>query len=146
MRNWAALVVVLGLSLHGSPQNGPEHEQKWDIPHLIVAGLEAYKEKGPEEAVKTWIKDSPVDGNKDALTQANLLRQVQDFYGAYQSFETISTRDLSRRVRVVYVVMNYEKGPLFAKFVTFHSEDHGWVLTSFLFNTKPELILPSTLQ
>jgi len=142
MGKWAAaLVVVLGLCLQA--QNGPQHEQKWDIPHVVIAGLEAYKDKGPDEAVKAWIKDSPLDGNKDALTQANMLRQVQDFYGLYQSFETISTEDLSRRVRVVYLVMNFDKGPLFAKFVTYHSEDHGWVLTSFNFNTKAELILPS---
>lgn len=53
-----------------------------DLPPVILSGLQAYKDKGPEEAVRIWIKDSPIDGSKAALSQANNLRQVQDFYGA----------------------------------------------------------------
>ena len=112
-----------------------------DLPPIVVAGLEAYKEKGPEEAVRAWIKGSPLDGSKDALTQANGLRQIQDFYGAYQSFEVISSRELASKTRILYLALDYEKGPLFAKFVVYRS-NQGWILTSFNFNTKEEAILP----
>lgn len=121
----------------------PEHVQKAEIQRVIVSGLDAYKEKGPEEAVRTWIKDSPIDGSKEALTQANMLRQIQDYYGSYKSFDLISSKGITDRVRVTYLVLNYEKGPLFAKFVTFRSEASTWLLTSFNFNTRPEVILPS---
>ena len=112
-----------------------------DLPAIVVAGLEAYKNKGPEDAVRAWIKGSPIDGNKEALTQANSLRQIQDFYGAYQTFEVISTRDLAPKTRILYLVLDYEKGPLFAKFVVYRS-DQGWILTSFNFDTKEGAILP----
>jgi hypothetical protein len=113
-----------------------------NVPSIITSGLKAYKDKGPEEAVRTWIKGSAIDGSKDALSQANTLRQVQDYYGAYQAFEIISARDLTARIREVYLVIDYEKGPLFAKFVVFKT-DTEWILAYFNFNTKSEAILPT---
>jgi hypothetical protein len=123
----------------------PDSSQKHDgagLPSIIVSGLDAYKDKGPDEAVRAWIKGSPIDESKDALTQANNLRQVQDYYGAYRAFEVMSTRDLTPKVRIVYLVLDYDKGPLFAKFVVYRS-DQGWILTSFLFNTKEGAVLPN---
>lgn len=112
-----------------------------DLPPVIVSGLQAYKDKGPDEAVRLWIKDSPIDGSKEALSQANNLRQVQDFYGAYQSFEVLSAYEIGHRTRIFYLALNFERGPLFAKFVVYQS-NHRWILTSFDFNTKEEMILP----
>jgi hypothetical protein len=116
-----------------------------DIPTFVIDGLTAYKNKGPEEAVRVWIKGSPLDGSKDALSQANSLHQVQDFYGSYLSFELVNVRILAPSVKIVYIVLDYEKGPLFGRFVVYHS-DHGWILTSFDFNTHEEQIIPNNLQ
>lgn len=115
-----------------------------DLPKIIRSGLEAYKAEGPEAAIKAWIKGSPIDGSKDALTQANILRQIQDFYGVYKTFDVISTRNLSPNIRIVYVALNFEKGPLFAKFVVYQTAE-GWILTTFNFNTKDELIIPPSI-
>ena len=52
---------------------------------IVLSGLEAYKNKGLEEAVKAWIKGSGIDGSKEALAQANNLRQIEDYYGKYRS-------------------------------------------------------------
>ena len=38
--------------------------------------------------------------------------------------------------------IDFEKGPLFAKFVVYRAAE-DWVLVTFTFNTKEELILPS---
>lgn len=112
-----------------------------DLPPIILSGLQAYKDKGPDEAIRIWIKDGPLDGSKAALAQANYLRQVQDSYGAYQFFEVISTYEIGRRTRILYLTLDFESGPLFAKFVVYQS-NHRWTLTSFDFNTKEEMILP----
>ncbi len=57
--------------------SGPkERVASESLPPIIVLGLETYKTSGPEEAVRTWIKGSALDGSKDALSQANLLRQI----------------------------------------------------------------------
>jgi len=107
------------------------------LPPVLVAGFKAYLEKGPEDAVRVWIKGSGIDDSKDALSQANSLRQVQDFYGSYRSFDVFKTRMVTSRVEAFYLVMNYDKGPLFAKFF-FYKTEQGWVLVNFNFNTKEE--------
>ena len=106
---------------------------------LINAGLTAYKDKGPEEAMRVWIKGSPIDGSKDALNQANNLRTIETYYGAYQTTEILKVRDVSRDVQVVYLVMSYATGPVFGRFVVFHSRT-GWLLTRFNFNVDDTLV------
>jgi len=116
-----------------------------DVPGLITAGLDAYKAKGPEEAIRVWVRNGPLDGDKDAMSQANMLRQVQDWYGAYQSYDVITGRDLTQRVKIIYMVMNFEKGPLFAKFVCYRS-DREWTVTNFVLNTKEMVVLPTDVM
>ena len=115
-----------------------------EVPKILLSGLEAYKAEGPEAAIKTWIKGSSIEGSKDAISQANILRQIQDYYGAYKTFELVSSRNLTPTTRVIYLALDYEKGPLFAKFVVYRAEV-GWIVVSFTFNTKEELIFPNSL-
>lgn len=117
-------------------------QESSEVPKVVLSGLESYKAEGPEAAIKAWLKGSPIEGSKDALSQANMLRQVQDYYGAYKSFDLIRSRNISPTTRIVYIVMDYEKGPLFAKFVVYKAEE-GWIIPSFTFNTKEELIIPA---
>jgi len=105
--------------------------------------LEAYKVDGPEAASKAWIKGSAFEGSKDALSQANVLRQIQDYYGSHESFEVISTHNLTKTTQIVYLAMNFQKGPVFAKFMAYHAAD-GWVSVTFTFNTKSEAILSNS--
>lgn len=142
MRNFIAVILFLAASVSTickAQTNNSLTVQ--ELPPFISAGLNAYKSKGPDEAVRTWIAKSPLEGNTAALTQANNLRQIQDFYGTYEGYEPVSSRTITTTTKVFYLVLKYEKGPLFAKFVSYETSK-GWILTSFDFNTKEELILP----
>lgn len=138
--------VFLCLNMAASAQTGTNTTKKvgTELPPVVIAGLEAYRSKGPDEAVRTWIKGSPIDGSKDALSQANILRQIQDYYGTYESFEIAGSREITPRVRNIYLVLEFEKGPLFGKFMVYKTEQ-GWVLTSFLFNTKEAAVFPDPI-
>jgi len=145
-RGWlvVALIVVsgtFGLQLHG--QEIDSGRSRPEVPHIVINGLIAYRDKGPEEAVKAWVKDSVLDGNANAMTAVDSLRHALNYYGPYRNFEVLTTQDLSRRVRVTYVVMNFDKGPLFGRFMAYRSEDHGWLLLNFDLNMQPEMILPN---
>jgi|GEM_PF-1203805 hypothetical protein len=149
MRKSAFFLCVLTLlfaqSALWAQTSGASTKEVWaDLPHVIISGMEAYRDKGPDEAVRVWIKGSPLEGSKDALSQANNLRRVQDFYGLYRGFELVGTRTLSSRTRIFYVILNFESGPLFSKFVVYRSEE-GWILTSFDFNTKDESVFPTEI-
>jgi hypothetical protein len=42
----------------------------------------------------------------------------------------------------IYLELDFEKGPVFGKFVVYRA-GQDWVLVNFVFNTKEDLILPS---
>ncbi len=140
----SSYALAVGLLLLAFVRCVPARAQEpGEVPKVILSGLDAYKAEGPEAAVKTWIQGSAIEGSKDALSQANLLREVQDYYGAYKGFDVIRSRNLSPTTRFIYIILDYEKGPLFAKFVVYRVEQ-GWILVSFTFNTKLEAIAPES--
>jgi len=51
---------------------------------------------------------------------------------------------LGRRVLRAYIVVFYERGPLYFHFDSYRASGN-WIVVAFLFNTKPELILPPEL-
>jgi hypothetical protein len=136
----SCLILFLSLALNAQTPDTKDKISTNDVPPVVVSGLEAYRNKGPEDAVRAWIKGSAIEGSKDALSQANVLRQIQDYYGTYQAFEVVSIRELTPKTRVVCLVLDFEKGPLFAQFVVYQS-GKDWILAYFNFNTKEELIL-----
>ncbi len=111
------------------------------LPRIITSGLQAYKEKGPEEAIKAWLKGSPLEGSKEALGEANNLRTIEGYYGPFQGAELINTKSFAARTKVFRVVLDFDKGPVFGKFIVYRSGEN-WIVTAFDFNTKPDSILP----
>ncbi len=113
-----------------------------ELPSIVVSGLNEYKSKGPEAAVKAWIKGSAVETSVEALSQANTFRQMETMFGAYIGYELIKMKEISKTSKMVFLSLNYEKGPLFAKFLSYRRGDK-WLMSSFTFNTQPEVILPN---
>jgi hypothetical protein len=140
----AAAVLVLACSQYiRAHAPGPAVE---DVPKIIQFGLETYKSEGPEAAVKAWVKGGPYDGNKDvAVGQATILRQAQGVYGTYRGYEVIREQDISASVRAFYLTLNFERGPVFSRFIVFRSEQ-GAMITALNFSVKPEDIVPNLLQ
>jgi len=99
----------------------------------------------PEQAMKAWLKNSPLDGTQMVSDEANVLRQAQNQFGAFQWYDVIFNREISPRIRIIYLAMNYESGPLFSRFVFYHT-DRGWIVTSFDFNFDDTKILPLTVE
>lgn len=108
---------------------------------IILSGLQAYSKDGPDAAVRAWIKGSGLDGSKEALSQANNLRRIEDYYGKYQDFEVVKLRGIAQKTQIACLVLDYEKGPVFAKFIAYRT-DQGWVVDYFDFNTKEQPLVP----
>ena len=126
-----------------SPDADPRAKSE-GLPTFMISGLHAYKDSGPDEAVKIWLKGSALEGDSGAMNQASFLRQALDSYGAYESFEVISSHNLTARTRVIYLALDYARGPAFAKFMVYRS-DQGWILMNFTFDMRAEAILPPPL-
>ena len=75
----------------------PRNNPALNLPPVMVSGLDGYKTKGAEEAVRLWVKDSPLEGSNDGATQVTALHQAEQSYGAYQWYELLSIREVSPR-------------------------------------------------
>jgi hypothetical protein len=122
---------------HPSPQVAGEPE----VPKIITLGFDAYKFGGPLSGIKAWVKDGPLDGDKDALSEASRLSEAQTTLGSFRYFEVASRHAISPSAQIIYLTLAYERGPVFAKFSVFHT-DQGWVVTSFDFSPRQKDIFP----
>ncbi|PUB82490.1 MAG: hypothetical protein B6D78_15760 [gamma proteobacterium symbiont of Ctena orbiculata] len=116
-----------------------------DAISIVTRGLEAYTKGGAKAAIESWIKDSGLEGSKEALAQANVLRQVEDYYGEYVGYDIVKDHQLTKRVHMIVFVMNYTKGPLFGRFQSYRSNSGKWVATEFKFHTEAVMVLPKSI-
>jgi hypothetical protein len=112
---------------------------------VLDAAVQAYQAEGAEGFIKKALEGGPMEGNKDALAQSNMMRTVESYYGAYQSYELVETAEAGSSVRFVYAVMNYADGPLFAVF-TFYRGGKGWKVVNFKFHTEAWQVWPPELM
>ena len=115
------------------------------IPEIVVSGLKAYEKSGPTAAIEAWIKGSPFEGSKEALSQANRFREIETYYGNYTGYNLIHVTNLTPSAKIVYFSIDYQKGPVFAVMPLYKTKE-GWIMTGrFNFNTDATQILPGAL-
>jgi hypothetical protein len=145
MRTSALFLVLLfaTTSLVHAQGPSPAQAQAIDaIPSFVLAGLEEYRNKNIEEAVKIWLRGSASEGMGIGRRSEELRKFVEND-GAFQSWELMSTRNYSSRFRTLYLVLHFDKRPVFARFDVYQS-DLGWILlNNYAFNEDPDKILPA---
>jgi len=115
------------------------------IPAVILSGLTAYKKSGPEAAIKAWIMGGPMEKKeKESLQYGASFKEIEEYYGSYQTHRLIGTKEIASTSRFIILSMDFERGPVFARFLAYKGEK-GWLLVSFDFNTKAEVIMPALL-
>jgi hypothetical protein len=114
-------------------------------PPIIATGFNAYKTEGPQAAVKAWLKGSPLEEDKEAINNANrTLNEMHDLFRPYKSFDIIERHRMTPSIEMLYVAINYERAPMFGKFLVFRRAD-SWIVTTFTFNTNADKVLPASL-
>ncbi len=137
-------LVLLVLVLLNIPVIAGAKEQRVGVPDTIQRGMGDYGFQGAEAAVKAWTKGSTQEGSPEALIQVNNLKQVESQYGKFLGHHVIQVHELTPWTLIVYLSINYERGPLFARFIAYRLKD-SWILPEFSFHTKPEAIFPPNL-
>jgi hypothetical protein len=100
------------------------------LPPFLLEGLHQLANQKPEEAEKAWARGTPAaEGQPDARKLHSLLADC----GAYQNFDVISVQDLTPRLRVIYLALNFEREPDIARFLLYKTTD-GWVLLGHKFD------------
>ena len=103
-----------------------------------------YSEEGAEAYLEALLKGGPLEGSKEAMSQVNMLRTIEAYYGAYVSFEVVREVDVGKRSAFIYYVLNYEQGPVFGR-ATGHRRGESWCVVNFKFHTEAEQIWPAPL-
>jgi hypothetical protein len=119
----ACLCTALAAPVWSAAQNAPAyHQRSSQIPPNILAGLDALQRGQFDETEKDWLKAStlPQDGSYSAT-----LRSFGNNDGEYQGFELIAAQDVTQRIRILYLALNYQTQPHFMKIVAYKTAD-GW--------------------
>jgi hypothetical protein len=142
MRLLSFAVLLLGITALS-----PSYAQtRPDSPKALVErGMSAYLSGDASAAIKAWVKGSALESNTQALSQANFLRQIEDFYGKPQSIDILKEVVLSPRSQLIYCAVNYEKGIAYARFQAYRTESGAWISTEFRFHTEASQVLPTSL-
>ena len=111
----------------------------------VEAGFAAYEKGGAQAAITEWVKGSPMEGSKEALSQANLMAQIEVFYGPFQGHSVVQTKQLSASTQILYATFDYQQGPAFAYFLLYRQPGKGWIIPQFKFHTDFVQVWPASV-
>lgn len=116
-----------------------------DIPSIVTDGIAAYQKSGGKAALAAWLKGSPMENDTTtSIHMSGLLSQIETAYGKMIGFDPIRVVAISPSVQRVYVLLKFEKGPLYASFDCYKAQGN-WIIPNLDCNTKANLILPPNL-
>ena len=111
------------------------------LPAIIISGLDAYTLEGAEAAIKAWIKGGPSESDSTLPILTETFSQVEKSYGRYLGYEVMSIKTLASNSKLVYLQMNFEKGPFFCRFLCYRHAD-AWIVSGRLaFDTDPQKVM-----
>lgn len=115
-----------------------------DVPSVVIAGLDAYRTKGLKPAYAIWGNGTLEfdQAAKDAVIAG--LAQVELTYGKMSGYNIVKTVVIGSAVQRVYIVLLYERGPVFA-YMDCYKSGEKWLVTDLLFHTKANAVFPPGL-
>ncbi len=113
------------------------------VPEIINQGFNAYAQTGLNSALQVWLQNSLLDRNTLLKTELAALKQADATYGLFESGEVMRQVAITPRVTRVYLVLYYERSPLWAYFDLYKTRNGTQVISDIFFNTKVQVILPA---
>jgi hypothetical protein len=135
---------VLGALLALTPL-AASAQTKPPVPELINQGLNAYAQSGLNTALQIWLQNSLLD--RDTLLRSELaaLKRADASFGLFESGEVMRVAVITPRVTRVYLVLYYERAPLWAWFDLYRTRGGNQVISDVFFSPKVQVILPAEL-
>ena len=121
----------------------PIAAQAPETPPIVLSGLRAYQAFGRDSAVAVWTRGSPIEGQVGSQVMRG-MEDIETAYGSATDHEILANVAIGRRVIRSYVVVYFTRGPMYAWFDCYRSND-SWITVGFLFNTRPQEILPRAM-
>jgi hypothetical protein len=116
-----------------------------EIPSIVTDGLAAYQKSGGQAALKVWLKGSPMESDTTTTMQMNgLFSQIDTVYGKMIGFDSVRVVRISNSTERIYLVMNFEKGPMFT-YIDCYKVNSGWIIPILECNAKASTVFPQKL-
>jgi hypothetical protein len=116
-----------------------------DVPNIVTDGLNAYQKSGGKAALAAWLKGSPMENDTTtSISTAGLLGQIETAYGKMVGFDVLRVVIVSPALQRVYVLIKFERGPVYASFDCYKASA-GWIIPILNLNTKASEVLPANL-
>lgn len=115
------------------------------VPDLINQGLKSYAQNGLNNALETWLRHSLLDRNTLLRSELAALIYADRHYGLFEKGEIMRVAEITPRVTRVYLVLYYERAPLWAWFDLYRTRAGNEVISDVYFSPKVQVILPSDL-
>lgn len=136
-------IVILGLTL--VPRDAEAQAPgRAAFGNNMTSGLDVWRSGGHKSAVRRWMQDSPLGKDKNYVASLeNDLGAVERAYGKPRSYAPIHTIDLTPNIRVNYMGVHLQDGPLFMRFLMFKRDRGEWIVSEIDYNVKLDpLITP----
>ncbi len=138
------VLIVLGALLLALPPAALA-QPKPPVPELINQGLNAYAQSGLNTALQLWLQNSLLDRTTLLRSELAALKQADATYGLFESGEVMRVAIITPRVTRVYLVLYYERAPLWAWFDLYRTRAGNQVISDVFFSPKIQVILPADL-
>lgn len=135
-------LILCAACLLSAPLAHSQSEGEPPLPKVLAAGFDAYRAGGPDEALRVWLRNSPLEGTPEIGKADQALHAAQAQFGQWRTFDIISDHTISASTRVIYMTLDFDKGPLFAKFILYRT-DQGYLVTNLLFSPNDADVLPA---
>ena len=115
-----------------------------EVPESIRQGLRTYSESNYNIATEIWMKNISAEQPGDLKKEFLSLGRIEHIYGSYEGYDLVQQVTFSPRTKRVYLVMYFERGPLWIYFDVFQRKDNTWLINGVRSDLNAEEILPES--
>lgn len=115
------------------------------IPIVIEQGFDAYAQNGLTSALDTWGNHSLLDRAALFKSEVPALKLADANFGLFERGEVVRTVAVTGRLTRVYVVLYYERAPLWAWFDLYTTRQGKQVISEVFFSPKLHQVLPEDI-
>jgi hypothetical protein len=115
------------------------------LPPIIKSGFDACASGGPESAINAWLKGAPNEVGRFANSQSENLQRAERYFGQFESYELLATKDVGERSKLMYFALNFKRGALYFRFQLYKTND-GWIVQHLSHHLTPDEAMPWLAQ
>lgn len=146
MKTRLAFVAFVIGSLFAAMPTASVAQTRQPVPEIINQGFNAYAQNGLNSALQVWLQSSLLDRRTLLSNEMAELSKADAKFGLFEGGEVMRVATITPRVTRVYVVMYYEKAPLWAWFDIYRTRSGALALSDVFFSPKVSVILPADVS